>query len=312
MLWEYIRKEDSLYLITCRLNQDPLENLFAILRNRSGHNSNPSAMEFRRNLQYAMTANLMKPPTGTNCEIDDTNSLLLTIPNQNKIQNNENQNNDNEINASIVEKNIEIWLQSEYMIRFESASLTVEDNYIKNEPIFSLSTLEECSIRYVSGYLAHKCLIKFDCSNCLASLVKSNEKVEITNELLIFWKAYHTSNDNELGNLRAPSDEFYSVMTLAYKIFNIEFQLHSHKTNIALYLRKCITDTLIEKHDQFWVIEGQCSYHREYIVALFVRLQIFYNLKWISRDHRDKNNKRTTNFIASPKKHRKLFNMSHR
>lgn len=81
MLWESMREENPLYLITCHLNQYPLENLFAILRNRSGCNDNPSAMEFRRNLQYAMTANLMKPPVGTNCEIDDTNSLLLATPN---------------------------------------------------------------------------------------------------------------------------------------------------------------------------------------------------------------------------------------
>jgi len=63
------------------LNQDSLKNLFAILRNRSGRNDNPSAMEFRRNLQYAMTANLMKLPAGTNCEIDGTDSVLLAAPN---------------------------------------------------------------------------------------------------------------------------------------------------------------------------------------------------------------------------------------
>lgn len=69
-----MREENSLYLITYHLNR--LENLFAILRNRSGRNDNPSAMEFRRNLQYAMTVNLMKPPAGTNYEIDNTDSVL--------------------------------------------------------------------------------------------------------------------------------------------------------------------------------------------------------------------------------------------
>lgn len=82
---------------------------------------------------------------------------------------------------------------------------------IENNNTFSITTLEDCSIRYVSGYLAHKCLIKFDCSYYLTSL-KNNEKLEVTSELLIFWKAYRSSSESELGNLRAPSDEFYFVI----------------------------------------------------------------------------------------------------
>lgn len=315
MLWKYMREESSLYLITCRLNQDPLENFFAILRSRSGQNSNPSAMEFRRNLQYAMTANFMKPPIGTNCDIDDTNALLLIIPNQNENQDqNQNKNENENNNDSIIEKNIEMWVHNEDMIRFEQVNLNIEDNYTENEPVFSLTALEDCSIRYVSGYLAHKCFIKFNnCPECLVSLVKNNEILEKTNELLIFWKTYRNNDDDEIGNLRAPSDEFFSVMTLAYKIYDKEFKLHSHKTKIALHLCKCINDALIEKRSKFWVTDSQCSYHRKHII-FFVRLQIFYNLKWISRNYRNKSNnkKRTNNGITPLRKHKKLFNMTHR
>ena len=66
----------SLYLITSRLNQDPLENLFGILRGRSGCNQNPSSMAMRRNLQYVMVADLEKPSLSTNCEEDDSTALL--------------------------------------------------------------------------------------------------------------------------------------------------------------------------------------------------------------------------------------------
>ena len=76
ILWSDLRSEDALYLLTTRLNQSPLENLFSVLRSRCGHNYNPSVIQFRRNLQYAMTINLMKPPAGTNCEEDDATVLL--------------------------------------------------------------------------------------------------------------------------------------------------------------------------------------------------------------------------------------------
>ena len=66
----------SPYLITSRLNQDPLENLFGTLRGRSGCNQNPSAMTMRRNLQYFMVADLEKSSLSTNCEEDDSTALL--------------------------------------------------------------------------------------------------------------------------------------------------------------------------------------------------------------------------------------------
>ena len=67
---------NGVYLLTTRLNQDPLEYLFSVLRNRSGHNQNPTAMQVRHNLQYSITANLTYTSKLTNCEPDGTVALL--------------------------------------------------------------------------------------------------------------------------------------------------------------------------------------------------------------------------------------------
>ncbi|XP_072380417.1 uncharacterized protein [Diabrotica undecimpunctata] len=80
MQWDEMKKEGNEYLLTSRLNQDPLENLFGTLRHRSGYNSNPTAMQLRQNLQYTMYANLTSVSKLTNCKADETISLLA-IPN---------------------------------------------------------------------------------------------------------------------------------------------------------------------------------------------------------------------------------------
>lgn len=74
--WEKMEKEGAHYLLTSRLNQDPCENLFASIRERSGHNLNPTAQQSRQNLQYNITANLMSTSKLKNCTADGTVALL--------------------------------------------------------------------------------------------------------------------------------------------------------------------------------------------------------------------------------------------
>ncbi|KAF4527244.1 hypothetical protein B566_EDAN015917 [Ephemera danica] len=75
-LWYDLRDEGINFLLTSRLNQDPLENLFAVLRQRSGNNLNPTAQQLRQNMQTVVNMKLLSPPLSANCERDSDTSLL--------------------------------------------------------------------------------------------------------------------------------------------------------------------------------------------------------------------------------------------
>ncbi|KAF4519968.1 hypothetical protein B566_EDAN005468, partial [Ephemera danica] len=76
-LWREMKSIDcKSFLLTNRLNQDALENLFSILRQRSGSNNNPTCAQFRQNMQSVCNMSLMKPPRTSNCEADGDSSLL--------------------------------------------------------------------------------------------------------------------------------------------------------------------------------------------------------------------------------------------
>lgn len=47
-LWEELKKEGTSFLLTARLNQDPLENEFSIIRQRGGWNLEPTPAQFSR------------------------------------------------------------------------------------------------------------------------------------------------------------------------------------------------------------------------------------------------------------------------
>lgn len=64
LLWGELEAEGVSFLLTGRLNQDPLENEFSIARQRCGYNRNPTAKMFRLNLRHRVQGALLTPSSG--------------------------------------------------------------------------------------------------------------------------------------------------------------------------------------------------------------------------------------------------------
>ena len=227
----------SLYLITSRLIQKPLENLFGTLRGRSGCNQNPLAAMMRRNLQYVMVADLEKPALSTNCE-DDDSMTLLSLFDRGVREELDELVNCKEVASNQIDENspshVQSFQQSEEAVTNNSVSVESDETINKSvlETFFggesnseevdaSLDscTLEKCAKKYVGGCS----LNKFNCSACRQLLTKGNQNYEQTDELLIVWKAYKCKENFQLGHLKAPSDHFISVTSTMYRAFTEYF-----------------------------------------------------------------------------------------
>ena len=66
------------FLLTNRLNQDCVENLFSIIRGKGGHRDNPDAVQFRTAFRQAMVDAVMMPSKDANCQ-EDVDAFLLTL-----------------------------------------------------------------------------------------------------------------------------------------------------------------------------------------------------------------------------------------
>lgn len=77
LLWNDLKAEGADYLLTSHLNQDVEENTFGTLRRRTGSNDNPTALQFQKNLQHVVIANIVKPNKNSNCEADGIRHMLI-------------------------------------------------------------------------------------------------------------------------------------------------------------------------------------------------------------------------------------------
>jgi hypothetical protein len=78
-LSEELREKYGIPLLkTRRFNQDPLENLFATIRQQHGCSVNPSPKQFETGLRHIFITQLSKISNVTNCEMDE-NKIFVTL-----------------------------------------------------------------------------------------------------------------------------------------------------------------------------------------------------------------------------------------
>ena len=122
----------------------------------------------------------------------------------------------------------------------------------------------------------------------------SNSNYEVSADLLLFFKAFKGhEGKNNFGNLCIPSDFFNKVITIAVTIFDNNLKLISHLKKVGEILQQKISLEIADKYKEFWTCDELCKSHREFVVAFFVKVNIYFKLKWMNADARDAKRSKT-------------------
>lgn len=133
---------------TRRINQDSLENLFAVVRQQHGCNTNPSVSNFETGLKHISITQLSKISNMTNCE-PDFNSILVKL--SAIAENSYEKINENEKNSDEG-----IFIDVDQIITHDE----IEDLSIDN---FG----EKNAIYYIAGYICNKFIKTTNCDSCI-------------------------------------------------------------------------------------------------------------------------------------------------
>ena len=77
-LWSELHMHGFKFLLTSRLNQDCVENMFSVIRGKGGNRDNPDPQQFRAAFRQVVVDQLLKPSDFGNCQ-DDLDSILLSL-----------------------------------------------------------------------------------------------------------------------------------------------------------------------------------------------------------------------------------------
>lgn len=256
--FEEEKSNNIAFLMTNKLNQDSLEKLFSIIRQKGEYNKNPTSKTIRTSIKscyiFALCASL-----GTICEASkETNNINSYANNLLKIDEAQSATNTNII-CSDTES-------------ITSSCLSCTDEYYTlNQIQTDKITVKDCSVTYFAGYVAYKCNEQFNCHHCRNNLQTDNN-LNDKNQLLLINKNYSVQTD---FILKEPSISFNKIINRILDIFEVQYENIQHKKKIKFKLTlKIKKDDLIRK----WLLDNKfesCNEHKLYIIDLILICKIF-------------------------------------
>lgn len=274
----YDEENKSYFLLTNRVNQDPLENMFSIMRQKNGYTRNPTARIFRSCVASICTFSLMKVSEKCNCETDSDNYLTVDIL------------SDVEINNTIKDPIPDncCFKASDVDSTDSNLSFTSESEFtdMTDTETVKKVNLEECSVVYFAGYLAKRCIDFFQCKNCEANLT-TEKNLNEPNQLLILLKTFEYVEENCSQGLKNPSSLLILICNISLEVFKKLFDEIKSEKGVAKVMLNEIKRRLNKKISNFE--ELKCKEHYLYLVKLLLTTRIYKECKWVKGEFISKN-----------------------
>jgi len=264
MLYSQQKNLQFTYLLTSRLNQDYVENTFALFRQRGGYNPNPTARTFRSTFSIQAKNNLFKASELSNCESDMDSNLLAPTSNSDTLL--------NLVNES----------DSDYTstLNVDDEPFTNTDDNLEEEDCEI--SLEMCSNAYFAGYLGKSCFDHFKCSKCVDKFLKKDENLNLfdQHEFLIFYKNYESKEiDSNSCFLKKPTEILIQFVKNAQIMLKKLVEQKPHRKNIAHFINKQITNKYLLSFN----LDKSCTEHFDYLLTKLIHAKLLKDFNWKSR-----------------------------
>lgn len=246
LIWNHLQEKHAFkFLLTRRLNTDPLENFFDSIRQQGGNSDSPTPIQFTRAFRKLFFSSFLNSSTG-NCA-EDFDTLLAEFSKKSNVP---------------------------PLVAPQPACNTVmieTTDYRQND--FGNSLLKQNPVAYVAGYLRNKCFKQHSCSECKKLLVTDN--LNDNRNLLIFFKAYESNKS--FGGLLNPTAHFLQYVEVLEDTFIANFSIYTKSDGIG----KSILSKLEQVSAPFHCCE---KFPKVFMQKLFLRMRIYYALKFANRE----------------------------
>ena len=272
-MWPVLRDEHNFqFLFTRRLNQDPLENLFSVIRQKGGKCDNPTPLDFSRLFRQVCCKNLMQPSKDSNCDIDCDKILeaLSGISKKEALSGISNRCASSEI--------------------AKQAMPFPGDNVAVMKVMSVHKSLEDNGLYYVCGYFLRRLLKWHACEQCQV-LFLDREKFNDCNAVYLSHRQYDGLGHDK--GLLPVSESFFAYVTHCESRFSVVFDSFCHERGIMNRIVRELLNVPVPVH---------CNkFPKLKFLQMFVRIRIHYKVKFFNQSM----------IAEKKKKSRKLAKLQH-
>jgi hypothetical protein len=288
-IWEQLHHNGYNFLLTRRLNQDCIENLFSVIRGMGGHRDNPDVQQFNWAFRHVIVDGLFAPNIGSNCEVD-YDEILLDIQSILKPKNSKSEINPpialSKIHIDVDTSHCELEMSVEDCVPSCVASdvsmgleLIVESDGNSRSTKSGPLTLEvENVAAYMAGYLLRKggFLQPDACNECLKLF--SMPVADRHSQKSVFLRC---KENKENCCLLYPTPLFQDFIASLEQYFNgnIDLVLHE-RSEIILKMSSNAASTLhLPNCGKF-----KCAELIKYMIKLYITVRLHFKIKCMNRE----------------------------
>ena len=267
-LWNHLQSQHEFkFLLTNRLNQDCLENLFCIIRAKGAQRDNPDAAQFRAAFRQVMVDMVMVPSKQANCE-GDVDEFLCSLEEMKK--------------SAPAPSQLQPPTPSVMdTLPFSVRSILSVCSFLNHAEQEELTKQESNILAYIAGYIVRKIVGK--CCQPCSEKFKAHAVEENPNHELIQEKSY--------GKLQTPSQLLLGLVQLLEiqyrKVIRTIISTENVKAKLALEFSK-VAQLQSFKCDQ-------CHQHL-LIVHIMINIRVHHSIREINnglKDNKSRKNRKT-------------------
>ncbi|XP_072145361.1 uncharacterized protein [Dermacentor andersoni] len=255
-----LKKCDFRYVLTGKLNQDPLECFFGVIRQAGGQNEHPTFPTFLQLYRMLSLYSLLKPPRFGNCSASEKEQYgVVTLAD---LKNAYNSSASKELN-----KLHQLKERLDGLIDEGSWECDEVFEYDNND-----ASVVECIIYYVTGFVSRKIFNQTSCTTCKKALEGQKGSSKVPEAELV--------NCKTRGRLTHPNMHLYRLFMEAEEHF-------SKYANLGDAYDKTI-DAVLEN----FTFTFPCTIHKEDILAkllhYYISLRMRQYCRQLKRKHVEK------------------------
>lgn len=306
-LWDDLREEKVAdFLLTSRLNSDPIENFFSVIRMHGGtYNNNPPVKSFRQAFRKNIVVNLNRASEYANCQPDDVPMLLheMQIDHNEEQDSNEQQAAHLNLDASDV-ADAAVIAREAFFADDDLGASPQEIQTVLQKLATATCKLETCAVVYFAGYVARRSTDRSKCEKCRTCFISQNTELVLDNQTLIAFKAYTGDEKMQFGSLVCPSEEFSEVLSILNAIFDKCYPPMRSEIKLLDKLFHRVVQAVNRSAYAGWFDDKECASHRRDMEYFAMTVKIHKDTKWFGQLLRS-GTARTAEFFGE-KPHSKL------
>ena len=250
LIWEKLKTEYQFkFLLTRRLNTDPLENFFGTIRQQGGNSDSPTPVLFTQAFRKLFFSSILTSSAG-NCAGD----LDVMLAEYSKASNKKKKT------AAVVSPTPQP----------QTMAIGPTDY---REPEVTTNIIKDNAIAYLSGYLLKKSFKIHTCATCRDSLVSN--QLDDSRKLLCYYMAFDETES--FGGLHVPTSSYLDYVIKIEDVFTETFSFQTRASGIGANILKITMSVPVP-------FKCCSEFPLEYLQKLFIRMRIYYTLKFANRD----------------------------